>query len=196
MTVPGAGSGVRCPVCRWDNKPGEPFCGNCGCDLLTESPAAEPPPAGEADATDSGPERTVCPYCGAAVSHPDNTFCVECLEEFRPAGASKRSDVAALRLRFAGGTVALPESGTVELGRASPIAEVRAWLEVRDNVSRVHASVRVDGRALFVRDEGSANGTFVNDRPVPRRTDVRMGPGDVLRLASDVTATLEAGPWP
>jgi hypothetical protein len=201
VSATGSAPGVRCPVCGGRNGPGEPFCDKCGCDLLTESPA-EPTPVGPAtaeqtDGAEPGPDHSACPYCGAVVPHPDNTFCVECLEELPPAGASERGGAAAtLQLRFAGGTVVLPMSGTVVLGRASPTAEIRTLLEVRDNVSRTHASIRVDGQVVFVRDEGSANGTFVNDRPVPRRTEVRIEPGDVLRLASDVTATLERGHRP
>ena len=201
MSGPGSASGPRCPVCGERNGPGEPFCDHCGCNLLTEAPSAEPAPpttaepAEPAGAAGAGPVRTACPHCGAAVPHAGNTFCVECLEEFPAAGAAEPGGtVAPLRLRFVGGTVRLPVGATVVLGRASPSAEVRALLEARDNVSRTHASVRADGQALLVRDEGSANGTFVNDRPVPRRTEVRMEPGDVLRLASDVTATLHAGP--
>jgi len=56
-----------------------------------------------------------------------------------------------------------------------------------DNVSRRHATVTVDdsGRAT-IRDEGSTNGTFVNDDRAIPGTEVRLVDGDRLRFGADV----------
>jgi pSer/pThr/pTyr-binding forkhead associated (FHA) protein len=49
-------------------------------------------------------------------------------------------------------------------------------------VSRRHASVRQDGHTVVVTDLGSANGTYVNERPVHEGT--RVEDGDVIRLGA------------
>src|SRR3954468_15417839 len=53
-------------------------------------------------------------------------------------------------------------------------------LEVPDpNASRQHAKILWDGTALSVADNGSSNGTYVNDQ---RITTVAVHHGDVVRL--------------
>src|SRR5271165_1613136 len=60
-----------------------------------------------------------------------------------------------------------------------------------DNVSRRHATVQVDdGGHATIRDEGSTNGTYVNDDRVLPGTDVRLVDGDRVRLAADVTGSV------
>jgi hypothetical protein len=68
-------------------------------------------------------------------------------------------------------------------------------------VSRKHASIFVEGQALMIRDEGSANGTFVNDQRVAGVVPLKEG--DQIRIgqtvmivqvtdAADVTPTMLA----
>jgi len=53
-------------------------------------------------------------------------------------------------------------------------------LQVRDlGVSREHCSVECDGQYFWLVDNGSANGTFVNDERVGR---YMLYDGDVIRL--------------
>jgi pSer/pThr/pTyr-binding forkhead associated (FHA) protein len=47
-----------------------------------------------------------------------------------------------------------------------------------------------DAGHASIRDEGSANGTYVNDDRVPPRTEVRLVDGDRVRLAADVTGNV------
>jgi pSer/pThr/pTyr-binding forkhead associated (FHA) protein len=49
-------------------------------------------------------------------------------------------------------------------------------------VSRVHASVRVDGRTVVVEDLESSNGTLVNGQPIAAAR--RLAPGDVVTVGS------------
>lgn len=49
-----------------------------------------------------------------------------------------------------------------------------------DGVSPFHAEIRVEGEQVFISDTGSSNGTFVNDKRIQRRTELR--PSDVIRL--------------
>jgi pSer/pThr/pTyr-binding forkhead associated (FHA) protein len=47
-------------------------------------------------------------------------------------------------------------------------------------ISRVHASVRVDGQTVVVEDLDSSNGTFVNGNQIS--SPCRVAPGDVVTL--------------
>lgn len=45
-------------------------------------------------------------------------------------------------------------------------------------VSRVHADIRMEADAYYLEDVGSANGTYVNNLPLPRGNRHRLRPGD------------------
>jgi predicted component of type VI protein secretion system len=70
---------------------------------------------------------------------------------------------------------------SVSVGR-SPGAEVR----LGDNsVSRSHAVIGRWGRAWFVRDNGSTNGTFLNGAPITSATDpFPLRPRDVIEFGT------------
>ena len=62
-------------------------------------------------------------------------------------------------------------------------------------VSRVHATCWADGGRLFLRDENSSNGTYVNERRLERGQVVSLQPGDQVRLGGiTLLAGLAAGP--
>ena len=84
--------------------------------------------------------------------------------------------------------VDVPAGTSVILGRDPAQSLVAAAFAQYDNVSRKHATVVVDdsGRAT-IRDEGSTNGTFVNNERVMPYTEVRLVDGDQILLAADVT---------
>ncbi|WP_344611970.1 FhaA domain-containing protein [Dactylosporangium salmoneum] len=76
------------------------------------------------------------------------------------------------------------QSGTTVIGRGR-----QADLRLRDEgVSRMHARLQYDGRALTVADLGSTNGTTVNDQPVSGA--VQVAPGDTIGIGA-VTLTVE-----
>jgi len=64
-------------------------------------------------------------------------------------------------------------------------------------VSRQHARLRREGRAVLLEDMGSANGTFLNDErlagPVILRDGDRVGVGDVAFVFRDPESTLLDG---
>jgi len=75
---------------------------------------------------------------------------------------------------------ALPTRGKVTIGRA-PEANVRIkqpW------VSRVHATLHVDGGVTSVEDVGSSYGTKVRGQNVEKGTRVPLVPGDVIELGA------------
>jgi hypothetical protein len=74
----------------------------------------------------------------------------------------------------------LPIEGKLLFGRGSD-CDVR----LKDpEVSRKHAIVYVRNNELYVQDEGSANGTFVNETRIDRAT--RLSAGDTLRMGNTI----------
>jgi len=49
-------------------------------------------------------------------------------------------------------------------------------------VSRVHADIRVEGDSHYIEDVGSANGTYINNMPLPVGNRHRLRPGDRIAL--------------
>ncbi|WP_328618149.1 FHA domain-containing protein [Amycolatopsis sp. NBC_00355] len=196
-------AGVICSVCGTENADNETLCKTCGMLLAEagESRATEASGSPAPSAPASGTVAGSCPACGAEIPDPANLVCVDCLEPLAPqpapaaAAARTRRDGGALRLVFAEQPVDIPQPGSILLGRDPGHSPVAALFARHDNVSRRHASVGVetDGR-VWVRDEYSANGTFVNNTPVPRGQTASLAHGDRLRIASDVVALVEFGP--
>ena len=56
-------------------------------------------------------------------------------------------------------------------------------------VSRLHATIAVKGRSLFVLDQGSKNGTIVNATKV---TSAELYDGDVVRIGKNYTLRVSA----
>jgi hypothetical protein len=184
-------AGVICAVCGTDNTDDEALCKTCG--MLLEE--AEKPQATATATPDPEPAAPAarCPACGADVPDAANLVCVDCLEPL--AARPVPREAGAVRLVFAGQAVDVPRPGTVLLGRDPGLSPAARVFARHDNVSRRHASVGVepDGR-IWVRDEHSTNGTFVNDTPVPGGRTATLAHGDRLRIASDVVAVVESGP--
>lgn len=201
-------AGVTCASCGTVNLDGEALCKTCGT-LLGEGGTESPPPPSPAVApqTPAAPAPDTCPACNADVPDPANLVCVECLEPLvrQPKPQPKpqtqlptRHEASApVRLVFRGQPVAVPAPGPLLLGRDPELSPVAALFSAHDNVSRRHASigVRSDG-SVWVRDERSANGTFVNDARVPAGATVPLVDGDRLRLASDIVVQVRIGSAP
>ncbi|HET7245674.1 MAG TPA: FHA domain-containing protein [Streptosporangiaceae bacterium] len=157
-----------------------------------------------------------CPGCAATVSH-DDLICFTCgtnlprrgpveeettpptvMQEYlrtggaAPGGAKPATgpiSPVVLRLSFPAGNVDVPAGTSLVLGRDPGESLVAAAFANYENVSRRHATITVsDTGHATIRDEYSTNGTYVNDDRVLPGTDVRIGDGDRVRLAADVTA--------
>lgn len=181
---------LKCPVCGSESEAGNLICLECGSNL-TRSGAGPAPVDRPAQASAPRPPVAArgnlnCPHCGEPVSDPGNIVCLECLRPLHIESAQS----AGIRLVFASWEVGIPPGTSLLLGRglSSPVA---AHLAGHDNVSRHHATVTVgeNGQA-DVLDEDSTNGTFVNDKQAARGQRVPLRDGDILRLASDVAATI------
>lgn len=81
-------------------------------------------------------------------------------------GANRRGEV-----------VPVPE-GRISVGRNAKHA-----LILKDaSVSGDHAEIRREGSTCAIKDLGSSNGTFVNDRRLPERGEAELASGDVVRF--------------
>jgi pSer/pThr/pTyr-binding forkhead associated (FHA) protein len=50
------------------------------------------------------------------------------------------------------------------------------------NISRIHLIVTLKHNKIWVEDQGSANGTFVNDQKIPSQKTVSVEPGDKVKI--------------
>jgi hypothetical protein len=99
--------------------------------------------------------------------------------------------VSALVLRHPSGK-ALPLDATRNeflIGRTDPTTGVKPELDLGEfdtnrTLSRRHAKIVREGALYFVRDEGGANGTFVNGDRVNAGASIALKPGDKLRFGS------------
>jgi diguanylate cyclase (GGDEF)-like protein len=62
-----------------------------------------------------------------------------------------------------------------------------------ESISRRHAKLTRSGDAVLLTDLGSANGTYLNDRPVPPAQSVRLNKEDMLRVGNSILKFLPAG---
>lgn len=80
----------------------------------------------------------------------------------------------------------LPERGSLHLGRAPETDTLLT--DVR--VSGSHCRVYAEGPRVTITDNGSTNGTFVNDRPLAPDELRDLVPGDVIRLGENTQLEL------
>lgn len=107
-----------------------------------------------------------------------------------PGALARPVEGLVVQLRFPWGPVTVPESGTLTIGRDFG-TECGCDIEGFDNVSRVHADVRVHDGVAVVQDLASTNGTTVNGQPTTAYTDQRLHDGDILGFGADLRAVVE-----
>ena len=131
-------------------------------------------------------EMEKCPVCGADVRSRDK-FCWHCGRSLRTASPSpqpeqaRSSSSARLVVTTSAGEVLqeyLLDKAAVTIGRVAP-ADIVLFKDKQ--VSRRHASVRYEQGHYVLRDERSANGTFVNGEPIQR---AHLKDGDRLGIAN------------
>ncbi|WP_335978925.1 MULTISPECIES: FHA domain-containing protein [Streptomycetaceae] len=184
--------GGRCPACGTTGaQPGQLVCQGCYVPFALMAAPAGPDamaPAGAVDAMASAQPADARP---AADPHTEHTRVIGRRGDAGAGSDSTRRDAPALALRlgFPGGQVVAVEPGRhIRLGRERRLCPAVAFLAAHDNLSRLHATVAVepDGSASIT-DEGSMNGTFLHGYRLPPNEPAVLNPGDVVRLAADVT---------
>jgi FHA domain-containing protein/double zinc ribbon protein len=186
---------LTCPTCSATVGREDLICFTCGANLPVRGPVDDDTAPATVmqeyrrEGSSASPEApATCPACGAVIADRSVTTCPTC---GKPVVVTGPISAVVLRLSFPTGNVDVPAGTSLVLGRDPAESLVAAAFAPYENVSRRHATVMVsDGGEATIRDEHSTNGTFVNgDRVVPG-TDVRLGDGDSVRLAADVTAAV------
>jgi len=180
---------LSCPDCGVKVHPEDLICFRCGANLPHNSGPDEDvlTPTISQRFIAAGSDAAFCPNCGTPVTDAADVVCAACGDPL-PTGRRRRISPVVMRITFPTGNVDIPAGTSVLLGRDPAESLVAAAFVRFDNVSRRHATVQVDdaGHAT-IRDEGSTNGTYVNDDRVLPGSEVRLVDGDRVRLAADVT---------
>ncbi|GHO92063.1 hypothetical protein KSF_021110 [Reticulibacter mediterranei] len=187
----------NCPFCGAETRPGDNFCLNCGNRLLSATPSASPQQQAQpivGDATLAAPDNW-----GAAVSQEGGTTPASGWGSDDSATVAAGNDQATRRPDSAGAAPASgdnieqparfilrSESGEVlqeypldksevVVGRA-PSSDI---LLSKDKLtSRRHATIRYENGQYLLRDERSANGTFVNGQQIEEGVPRILQDGD------------------
>jgi hypothetical protein len=184
---------LSCPDCGVKVQPEDLICFRCGANLPhhpgPDDDVLTPTISQRFIAAGSDPA-AFCPNCGTAVTDAADVVCATCGDPL-PTGRRRRISPVVMRITFPTGNVDIPAGTSVLLGRDPAESLVAAAFAQFDNVSRRHATVQVDdaGHATIT-DEGSTNGTYVNDDRVLPGAEVRLVDGDRVRLAADVTGSV------
>jgi len=147
---------VKCPACgfEFEYNPQNPYCPKCG---ALVPPPSQPPtqqPSSQQPVQQPTPQRVVSRYVVYAV---------------RQDGSRER--VAEV---VEGG----PE---VVLGRYELYSYA---LRDPDTISRVHVRFVVKGGKLYVRDDGSTNGTYIDGQDIRGKGEVELPPGKEALLVN------------
>ena len=198
----------KCPYCGAETRPGDNFCLNCGNRLLPATPSFQQaqPVIGDATvpAQDEWPMAMQQPGSAApspaswgevnpnaptvAASNPISDMPTmrgdvgQTVKPAKPATADKIEQPARLILRADNGDVLqeyVLENLEVAIGRA-PNSEV---LLSKDKLtSRRHATIHYENGNYVLRDERSANGTFVNGQQLEELTPYILKDGDHIGI--------------
>src|SRR6266702_13298 len=181
----------KCPSCGADTRPGDNFCLNCGNRLFpaASSPQQEPMPGG--DATIPGPDSWGTPMematrpaaaPGGWSESDDKTIAANAPEEL----PTLRAD--------AGDTQAAPDTIENPARFVVRTPESNICFPEDKLVSRTHATVRYENGDYILRDEGSANGTFLNSQELPKMTDQGLRDGDKILIGDQELTFRTAAP--
>ena len=95
--------------------------------------------------------------------------------------------------RLLGSGLAVAVERELRIGRDPAWSPLGSELRDHDVVSARHATVWVDNGRLMIRDEGSTNGTSIDDRPCEPHQHYEVPAGARLRLSSALVLTVEIG---
>ena len=180
---------LSCPDCGVKVQQEDLICFRCGANLPHASGSDDDllTPTISQKFVAVGDPSAACLRCGTPVSDAADVVCSVCGEPL-PTGRRRRISPVVMRITFPTGNVDIPAGTSVLLGRDPAESLVAAAFARFDNVSRRHATVRVDDAGhASIKDENSTNGTYVNEDRVLPGTEVRLVDGDRVRLAADVT---------
>ena len=158
---------IVCPNCRHNEMSGALFCSECG--ALLESVAGI--------ATQS------------IQSKPTNKF-LEKVDTTPPPTTPppEPEHAVALCVLESGQILPLENKDEFTLGRSAegqpilPDIDLAPYRAYEHGVSRLHASIRFEGRQIVATDLGSVNGTRLNGQRIPPHKPFSLSHGDILTL--------------
>ena len=202
----------KCPTCGADTRPGDNFCLSCGNRLFPAAFSSQQEPMPGGDATIPGPDNWGTPMDIATrpaaapdgwSESDDKTIAANTPEEL----PTLRADAGDARLapdtieNPAHFVVRTPESSASQeylldkrvmtIGR---VPESDICFPEDKLVSRTHATVRYENGGYILRDEGSANGTFLNSQELPKMTDQGLRDGDIILIGDQELTLRTAAP--
>jgi pSer/pThr/pTyr-binding forkhead associated (FHA) protein len=196
----------KCPTCGSDVRPGDNFCLSCGNRLFPSASSPQQSSNLMSDATVpgqdwSGPSASPPVYGGwddvsakttAASSSSDLPTMRADTSEYTSQPLHQKIDQPArFVIRAPNGDILqdyLLEKPDIVIGRV-PESDI-SFPEDR-LISRMHATVHYEDGHYVLRDEGSANGTLVNNQPLVKMADRTLRNGDEV-LIGDHTLTFKA----
>ena len=196
----------KCPTCGSDVRPGDNFCLSCGNRLFPSASSPQQSSNLMSDATvpdqdGFGPSASPPVYGGwddvsakttAASSSSDlPTIRADTSEYTSQPSHQKIDQPARFVIRAPNGDILqdyLLEKPDIVIGRV-PESDI-SFPEDR-LISRMHATVHYEDGHYVLRDEGSANGTLVNNQPLAKMTDWTLRNGDEV-LIGDHALTFKA----
>jgi hypothetical protein len=162
-----------CPHCGVDVLSDALFCGQCG-NAIAAPPSLPEPDTAPLSATVSEPSSEPSPPISTSP-----TFALGTSTQLQSQKAYLFHENTQTRLE-------LPAAlSVIHLGkpndRIPPDLDLSGFPNA-DIVSRVHADIRVEGSQYFLEDTGSANGTYVNHKPITPGSRYLLRSGDRIAL--------------
>jgi len=147
---------VKCPTCgsEFEYNPQSPYCPNCSAVVSPPSPQPAQQSPSQQSVKPPTPQRVVSRYVIYAV---------------RQDGSRERV------------TEVMEGGPEVVLGRYELYSYA---LRDPDTISRVHVRFVVKGGKLYVRDDGSINGTYVDGQDIRGKGEVELPPGKEALLVN------------
>ncbi len=185
----------KCPYCSAETRPGDNFCLNCGNRLLPADSSPQQSQPGIGDATIPAQDDWMASMQGAGAAPPSESWSDVNAQTLvgpspeqttaRPepspvaqATMNKIEEPARFILRADNGEVLQEyplEKFEITIGRA-PTSDI--LLSKDKLISRRHATVRYENGNYVLRDERSANGTFVNGQQLEEKVPRALQDGD------------------
>lgn len=158
-----------CSSCQHHNPAEQPFCVSCGFALA------------DVEISDAAPDQ-VAPTLSEPASQPQRAG------TWREAPTSDQTSPRPV-LKFPWGDIEVAE--TLFIGRDPEISPLAQQIDQEGFgwVSRKHAEVYLDDGKLYVRDVGSANGTYVNGTRIATQP-VALADGDKVAFSQRLVATV------